>query len=427
MLRAQAATVLLPCLAVLCGALVVACAPKEDLDAPWTEEELRTIASLVLTEPVRKVPSPRNAVADDPRAVALGRALFFDSGLSDDGTRSCASCHLPERYFQDAERRARGNGGRLLPRNTPTVIGAAAYGFLNWDGRRDSLWSQAMGPLEAPDELGATRTDLARRIATSHRDAYESIFGPLPPVEDTQRFPPRATPVEAPERSAERARWAAMSEADRHLVDEVVLNAARALEAYQRTLMPRLSPFDAYAQALLAGDPRGGGHLSPGARRGLRLFIGRGGCVECHRGPLFTDGEFHNLGLPRAGGLTQPDWGRRDGARLVKSDPLRCLDCDAVTLLDETFMDFEGAFRTPSLRNVAETGPYMHGGQLLTLKDVVEFYKRLPGQAQVGHRDVRLKRLGSAFPERDLVLFLRALTGPLPEGATPPESTAARR
>ncbi len=413
---------------VMCGVAVAVtgCTRPDALDAPWTEEERALISTLILPERVRPLPSPRNPVADDPRAAALGRALFFDVRLSEDGNRACATCHLPERYLQDAQRRALGASGRPMVRNTPSVIGAAASSFVTWDGRRDSLWAQALGPLEDPEELGATRTGLARSIAAHHRGAWEEVFGALPPLEDTERFPPRATPVGGPERAREQAAWAGMREEDRRSVEEVLLNVARALEAWQRTLMPRPSSFDAYARALLAGDPEGGHHLSPGARRGLRLFIGQGGCIECHRGPLLTDGQFHNLGVPRAAGLAQVDEGRRVGARAVKRDPHRCATCDEVALLDEDFEDFAGAFRTPSLRNVAETGPYMHAGQLLTLEDVVEFYKRLPGQAQVGHRDVRLKRLGSTFPTRDLVLFLRALTGPLPEGATPPDAHAGR-
>ena len=158
------------------------------------------------------------------------------------------------------------------------------------------------------------------------------------------------------------------------------------------------------------------------ARRGLRAFIGKAQCVTCHNGPLLTDKQFHNLGLPTPPDAKGLDVGRSMGAQQVKDDPFRCggpfsdaRQCDELRFLDPQFPDFMGAFKTPTLRNVARTAPYMHDGQFATLAQVVQFYKTLPGQAVIGHRELVLRLLDPAVSTDDLVAFLESLTGPLPE------------
>lgn len=360
------------------------CRPREP--APWSAAELELIYSLSPVGPVP--PSPGNAVADDERAARLGQRLFFDQGLSRTGTIACATCHQPERYFTDGRERARGLG--RLERHTPSVVGAAWFAFLNWDGSRDSIWAQALGPLEDPREMGLAREGVVRRVGEAWREEYEALFGPLPEL------------------------------GQRAEVERAFANVGKALEAYQRRLVPGESAFDRYVRALRAGDREGGGHLSPEARQGLRLFLGEGQCVNCHHGPLLSNGQFHNLGLPRPDtGLV--DEGRARGARRVKEDPFRCGGaysdterCEELRYLEPSFPDFVGAFRTPSLRNVARTAPYMHGGQLRTLEEVVAFYRSQPGQPAVGHRDLLLARIPRALATRPLVAFLESLSGPLP-------------
>jgi cytochrome c peroxidase len=409
---------------VLLAALGGACSARVPLDGAWTPEELELILSL--SPPAAPLLGPGNPVADDERTARLGQRLFFDATLSQDGTRSCASCHQPERYFTDGLALARGL--RTLARNTPSILGASGFAFLTWDGRKDSLWSQALAPIEDAREQGLSRTAAARRLAEAYRPEYERLFGPLPPVEDTRRFPPGATPLGGPEA---RAAWEGMAEEDRLAVDRAFSNMGKALEAYQRRLWPGRAPFDRYVEALRGGDPAGGGHLSEEARRGLRLFLGQGRCVSCHHGPLLSDGQFHNLGLPLADPLAPPDEGRARGAREVKADPFRCggpysatATCDELRFLDPSFEDFLGAFRTPSLRNVARTAPYMHAGQLRTLEEVLAFYRSLPGQPALGHRDPLLTQIPRTLPTRPLVAFLESLTGPLPpaEWLAPPAS-----
>ena len=221
-------------------------------------------------------------------------------------------------------------------------------------------------------------------------------------------------------------------------VDRVFSNVGKAIEAYERKLRPQPAAFDRYVAALKAGDAQGGGHLSASARRGLRAFVGAGGCVNCHNGPLLTDKGFHNLGLPQARTasgelLAGVESGRGRGAGLVKQDPFRCGEafsdassCQELKYLNPLFEDFLGAFKTPSLRNVAMTAPYMHAGQLATLQDVLTFYRTLPGQPRAGHRELSLQRLGGAIDDADLLAFLQSLTGPLPPApwVQPPASLA---
>lgn len=405
-----------------------------DPDAPWSDQELRTIHSLSPIPP--PPPSPGNRFAEDARAAQLGHRLFFDQRLSSNGKVACASCHKPELYFTDGLLQARGVGETAM--NTPTVLGVAWLPFLFLDGRKDSAWAQALGPLEADNEHGIDRLAVAHLIHAHYRQDYEGIFGPLPPLDQTARFPAHARPVDLQRDHPHALAWAAMTPGDRQAVELVFSNVGKALEAYERKLSPQPAPFDRYVAALKAGDATGGGHLSAPARRGLRSFIGRGGCVNCHNGPMLTDKGFHNLGIPQARTdrgdlLPGVESGRSRGAGLVKQDPFRCGEsfsdakhCPELKYLNPLFEDFLGAFKTPSLRNVAMTGPYMHAGQLATLQDVLTFYRTLPGQPRAGHRELSLQRLDGSVDDGAVVAFLQSLTGPLPPGpwAKPPANGA---
>ncbi len=389
-----------------------------DPQRPWSPAERAILASL--TPLPRLPPSPGNRVAEDPVAVNLGQVLFFDPGLSANGQVACATCHRPEKWFTDGLPLAHGVG--QAGRNAPTLLGSQWLPYLFHDGRKDSLWAQALGPLEADVEHGYDRLALAHRIAKHYRQPYEQLFGPLPPLDDLTRFPPHARPVPFASTHPHHQAWQAMAEADRLAVNAIFANAGKALEAYERKLLPQEAPFDRFAQKLLAGDPTAATAIPLAAQRGLRDFIGRAQCVNCHNGPLFTDKGFHNLALPPLPGQTSLDVGRALGAQSVKADDFRCGSlysdtqrCEELRFLNPKFEDFMGAFKTPSLRNVAQTAPYMHTGQFATLDDVLAFYRTLPGNARVGHRELVLTLLDPEVSQADLLAFLQTLTGPLPE------------
>lgn len=347
---------------VLLTAALVACTgggePPPTAPAPgrrpgvWTDAERATLAALRLSDvlPV----DPTNAKADGPAAAALGRVLFYDAALSGDGRFSCASCHDPAKHFTDGLPVAVAAG--TAARHTPALEGSQAGPWYFWDGRADSLWAQAAGPLESAVEMASDRTHVARVVLTKHRAAYEAVFGVAVPDLTDPRFPTHARPdgdAEAPLATA----WAAMPDADRDVVTGVFVNTVKAIAAFERTMLPGEAPFDQYVDAVLAGDATGGGHLDAAAVRGLSFFLRDGNCVSCHRGPFFTDGAFHNLGTAEPRGGFDP--GRAVGAADVKAHEFNCegrwsdaSDCPELRYLNPTFDDFPSAFKTPTLRNV---------------------------------------------------------------------------
>jgi cytochrome c peroxidase len=363
-------------------------------------------------------PDPSNRVASDPLAAALGRQLFFDERLSASGQVSCATCHLPQHGFQDGLPLGRGIG--TAARRTMALSGAAYSPFFFWDGRKDSQWAQALEPLESLVEHGGTRTGYAHLVARHYRAEYESLFGPLPDLTDLHRFPATAGP-RAPHAAS--LAWAHMSSEDRTTVSLVFANLGKAIAAFERTLVPTATRFDGYVSAVLKGDQdTQQAALGDEEVRGLRLFLGKGRCVTCHSGPLLTDYAFHNTGVPARPGLPT-DPGRISGVAKLLNDEFNCLgpfsdarsdQCAELNfiLTDESSI---GAFKPPSLREVAGRPPFMHAGQFSTLSEVLAHYNH-PPPAPVGSNELR--PLGLTPNEIDaLAAFLRTLTSAvLPPG-----------
>lgn len=281
-----------------------------------------------------------------PAKIALGEKLFFETALSADGAVSCASCHQPERYFTDAAALSKGAGGQLGERNAGSVLNAAYAGSLLWDGRSVSLEDQARYPITHPKEMNNTPEKVVATLAA--RPDYPPLF--------------------ASAFGDEAVTWQRVSQA---------------LASFQRTLLTGGSPFDRW----MAGDA---GALGEPARRGFTLFQGKAGCVQCHtyrpESPFLSDFEFHNTG---AGWTDEPDLGRFQVSK-ERAD--------------------KGAFRTPSLRNVARTAPYMHDGRMQTLAEVIDFYGR--GGTANPFLDERIRPLALTAEEKaDLLAFLESLTG----------------
>lgn len=378
----------------------------------WSKEEVATLKGLALSSLPPLPPDPSNSVADDPHAASLGHKLFFDTRLSSNGQVACATCHLPDLAFTDGLPLAEGVGTNS--RKTMTIVGTAYSPWLFWDGRKDSQWSQALGPLESPVEHGGNRSQYVHLIAQHYQEEYEELFGPLP---DLARVPASAGPVADPKA---RAAWQRMTPEEKNAVTRVYANIGKAIAAYERQIMPGPSRFDRYVEALLTNDrDKAREILSEDEIAGLRLFIGKANCTNCHNGPLFTNNDFHNTGVPARTELPE-DTGRALGARQVLEDEFNCLsaysdakpeDCAELRFLKADGHQLERAFKPPTLRNVAEAAPYMHAGQFSTLGEVLAHYNRA-SEAPAGHTE--LEPLGLTDRQlAQLEAFLRSLSAPL--------------
>lgn len=392
------------------------------------------LAAIYRHSPLDKLPEGgTDGVADSAAAAALGQFLFFDTTLSANGKVSCASCHQPAHGFTDG--RALAKGLAVGTRNTPTLLDAVFNHWFFLDGRTDSLWSQALQPLENGREFGSDRLAIAHRLAADPtlRAAYRRVFGALPPLDDATRFPAHARPDPDAEMPLARA-WQGMAPADRTAVNRLFSNLGKVIEAYERKLVSGDAPFDTYVAGLRSGDAEKERAISAAARRGLKLFVGIGNCELCHAGPTFSDGQFHNLGLPLLPGEA-PDRGRADGILKVRADLFNAAGPFSDKPPAEAKQQLEflpapeaqlGAFKTPTLRNVALTGPYMHDGRFATLAQVMQFYAQGAAASDgrlVGVREATANLVPPLTPaqQADLIQFLDTLTGKkLPASLTAP-------
>lgn len=416
------------CLPALCGVTLISLGSSWSGvvadDAPITftdEEKSRILQHSPLPDPPIDA---TNRFVNDPRAAQFGQFIFHDTRFSSNNAVSCATCHDPAKGFSDGRRLP--FGIRVVERHSQSLWNMAYNRWFFWDGRADSLWSQALIPLEHDDEMGGDRTAIAKAIHKdrSLRRAYEKVFGRLPALSDNRRFPAHAMPVPASREDVRDHAWNAMSEADQHAVNEVFANVGKALAAYQVQLVSRDSPFDQFVEGLREGNASKMNAISDSAKRGLKLFVGRGNCRLCHSGPNFTDGEFHSVGPRVLGGGEPTDAGRFKGIDPLKRNPFNAAGVfsddptgpvakrlDALVNPSENW----GQFKTPSLRSVATSAPYMHQGQYLTLDEVIEHYSTLADAGPNGlahHREKILQPLNLTDQEKaDLKAFIESLTG----------------
>lgn len=370
----------------------------------FSDAEIALVRDLSLSQLGPLPQDHSNRVADDPVAAALGAALFDDPRLSSSGTIACASCHLPERGFDDGSLPGQGVGNTT--RRTMPLAGTAYSPWFFWDGRADSQWAQALGPIENQGEHALSRLSVARIVVRFYADQYQAVFGPLP---DLHGLPEAAGPLGTPE---ERLAWASLKETDQADINAVFANIGKAIAAFERSILPTRGRFDDFADALASGTSSEA--LSPLEQRGLKIFIGTGQCTQCHNGPLLTDHFFHNTGVPLAVGLPL-DLGRLPATLAVNADPFNCLGAFSDAAADQCgelrFMSTDDslvrAFKTPSLRAVVQRPPYMHAGQFADLETVVSHYNAAPW-SPLGLTELR--RLDLTDDEiAALVAFLKAL------------------
>ncbi len=331
---------------------------------------------------------PSNRMSGNRLAVDFGEHLFFEPRLSAAGKLSCGSCHVPERDWSDGLKR--GEGMQTVDRNTPNLVNVRYHRWFGWDGAADSLWSQSIRPILNPKELAATPQHVAELVRKDSELAchYTRTFG-KPPTEVKD--------------------------------DEALLvDIGKALAAFQETIVAARTAFDEFRDALARGDRSAAARYSIPAQRGLKIFIGKGNCSTCHTGPRFTNGEFHSTGVSFFADKNRVDAGRYEGIRELKQskfnllgayndDPARstATATQHVDLVERNF----GEFKTPSLRNAALTGPYMHNGQIGTLREVVRYYSEINVDRLHADGEQLLKPLKLSAQEMDdLIVFVESLT-----------------
>jgi len=336
-----------------------------------------TEASAVLAE-LRGLPLGKDEkTPQSANLVALGKQLFFDKRLSANGTVSCATCHIPEKAFSDGKPLAVGINGQLGTRNSPSLLNAKFNTSFFWDGRQDTLENQALDPILNPREHGLN--DLNNILGIIKNDsAYQALFAAAFPIDE----------------SAPSSRQVAI-----------------AIGAFERTLVAANSPFDRF---YFGGDQNA---INAAAKRGMKLFQGSAKCISCHsfdkQSALFTDNQFHQLGvgtskiandLPE---LTKRIVKLKEQNLSLDSSILHDIKLAELGRFAVTMRPLDiGRFRTPSLRNVAHTAPYMHDGSIPTLAEAVELelYYR---STEIGYPLIL-----TPAEKDDLVQFLESLTSP---------------
>lgn len=294
--------------------------------------------------------------------IALGRRLFYDQHLSKDNTLACASCHNPKFDFTDGLKFSKGVGGGIGIRNAPTIFNVAYQPFQFWDGRALNLEEQAASPIADPIEMNQTHEVSVSKLKRDpvYHEMFRKAFG----------------------------------------TEDITLGRIeKALASFERTILTGNSAFDRYQYG---GDKSA---LTPQQVRGFAIFINpvKGNCAACHtinpQYALFTDGKFHNLGQ----GVGEDGTSFKDPGRYHQTQ----VETD------------RGAFKTPTLRNVSKTAPYMHDGSLRTLREVVDFYAG--GGNSNPYLDKEIKAIHLSGQDRaDLVEFLNSLTGEISSNVGPP-------
>ncbi len=408
-----------------------------DAGTPGVELTADELTRAKTFSPLPAVPAdPTNAFADNAAAAVLGQRLYFDSSYSgalavasdgangglgavgERGKVSCVSCHASP--SGDDNRSKPGNvslGTDFGTRNALPIVNSAFNKWTNWGGRFDSQWSLPLAVAENARIMKSTRLEVAHLLFTKYRADYDAIF-PVPldaalssTAADAARFPAAGKPKAAATDAD--GPWEMMTAADRAIVNRIFVNYGKALEAYMRKHVSRDAPFDRF----VAGDSAA---ISASAKRGFRVFTGKGQCSTCHAGPNFSDDTFHALGVPQTGDkVPATDLGRFTDVAPLLTSPFNTngdfSDNKTTGKLSGEAQNAAqlGAFRTRSLRNLSTSAPYMHSGQFATLEAVVDFYDQGGGNVPDGgvKPSMLLPLALTAEDKADLVAFLKTLDG----------------
>ena len=378
----------------------------------WSTQQIALMRSLWLGAAEDAAIDASNRFDGRPEAIRLGEQFFHDPKLSRDANISCATCHKPELAYTDALPTS--IGSKKLSRNSPSLLGIARAKWFYWDGRRDSLWAQALTPIETPGEMDNNRAAVVSYILSvdEYRELMEILNIKFPLAE---QLPSSAGPYG--DEDAKLA-WSKLSSADREQMNSLFADIGKIIASYVASLEPSYSRFDWYVESILKSSDTDG-ILSDSEIRGLELFLdpAKTHCMRCHNGPYFSNFGFHNIGSgvnPESG---TRDFGRLFGLKSARVDEFNCIGrysdlerdgCRELIYSTEGHAD-DGAFKVPGLRDVALTAPYFHDGRFETLTEVLEFYRSPQDPRMTGNELLPLDLSDDEL--RDILAFLESLSG----------------
>ncbi len=332
---------------------------------------------------------PSNRFSGDAKAIAFGKGLFGDRRLSGAGDFACADCHEPGNHFADGLPLTMGQ--ERLHRNTTALANLAGQRWFGWGGGSDNLWAQSLRPILNEREMNSSVAGVAAMVRGDGALAadYQAALGSAPGEDDDETL---------------------------------AINLAKALAAYQEVLVTPRTAFDRFRDALATRDEAGMVAYPAAAKRGLKIFVGEGRCSFCHSGPAFSNGEFHDIGRLFFVGGGKVDPGRYTGVQAVRASPYtragpfsdepRATAAKAPSQFLVLNHRNWGEWRVPSLRNVANTAPYMHDGSLASLADVVRHYSEVDMERLHTNGESLIRPLGLSEGQiADLVAFLETLSG----------------
>ncbi len=352
-----------------------------------------------------------NRFITNKTAQDFGESLFFDRELSASGTVSCASCHQPEKLFTDGRKLS--FGSTILKRHAPTLLGIAYSKWFYWDGRRDSLWSQAVTPIESKGEMDNDRTAVAHYL-WSRNEYREKILQLEPSIKyaELENITKHASPFGD---SSIKSAWNELNPNQQHIINTIFILAGKSLATYISTLQHQESKFDMAIDSLIESDDS---KLTAEEYQGMQIFLdtAKSDCLRCHNGPLLTNHGFHNIGTgPNSDGTF--DYGRVFGIQAAGYDIFNCLGkysddhnaCGHIKFAQRTknSQTINGAFKVPTLRGISKTAPYMHDGRFLTIDEVVEFYRNPPDLTATSHDILPLQLTDEEA--HSLIAFLKIL------------------
>jgi cytochrome c peroxidase len=375
----------------------------------WSAQEVSLINSLSFFQ-LDQPSDPSNRFLFQKDAIQLGKSLFNETDLSANQQVACATCHIKKRGFTDNKMLAIGQRSGM--RNTPTLLYAAHQNWFFWDGSKDSLWAQAISSIENPAEQNFSRTQLLHYIAknSSYRKQYETLFShSLPTLKDLQYYPDKAGPNG---NLAQLKLWKSLSKSQKQTINKVASNVAKAIASYVTSIETKPTRFDLFAKEISKAGASN--KLTASEQQGLKLFKSqKAACINCHSSPIFSNKLFHNIGT----GILAKDNGRSEVIDAVVRDPFNCLgkfsdakpdQCMELKYATTNKHGLAGSFKTPTLRNISTTSPYMHDGRFKNLQEVVAYYASFDTKEKAALVDLPVIKL-SKDEQKDLVNFLLTL------------------